>query len=320
MLLLSIFVVFASFIDLEASAVAWPPRTNTNWINVGPHGIGDDIKASGESGTLADAVSPASNPNLIYAGGQNNGASSGVLKSTDRGKTWTLASNGLFDTRIKALGCVNTDCDHVYVSVPGAIFETTDGAESWTLLNESTKFGSCWTFKNGTINGEKYIFASCDAGIANIPVAGGEWNIIPPGGWGRAGYLTLSDNDGKNSMLGGCLGGHVFIGTVINTTAANWTSFPDRPCTMLALNPNNPKHFIYTKPPLTYQSMDGGQTYESLNHSNIFHCGIDRRGNLFTAAMGGAFVSRDCGPGPNMKRPCSWQGTYDNRTQRRTGR
>lgn len=53
--------------------------------------------------------------------------------------------------------------------------------------------------------------------------------------------------------------------------------------------------------------MDGGQTFENLNHSNIFHCGIDRRGNLYTAAMGGAYVSRDCGPGPNMKRPCSWQ-------------
>ena len=36
--------------------------------------------------------------------------------------------------------------------------------------------------------------------------------------------------------------------------------------------------------------------------------------------MGGAFVSHDCGPGPSMKRPCSWQNYYDNRTQRRTGR
>merc|ERR1719230_209843 len=89
---------------------------------------------------------------------------------------------------------------------------------------------------------------------------------------------------------------------------------------MLALNPNNADHMLYTKPPMTYQTMDGGKSYESLNHSGIFHCGIDRRGNLFTAAMEGAFVSRDCGPGPNMKRPCHWTDTYDNRTQRRTGR
>ena len=41
-----------------------------------------------------------------------------------------------------------------------------------------------------------------------------------------------------------------------------------------------------------YQTMDGGKSWESLNHSGIFHAGIDRRGNLFTAAMEGAFVSR----------------------------
>ena len=156
----------------------------------------------------------------------------------------------------------------------------------------------------------------------------GEWNLIPPGGWGRAGYLTLADAPASmtpkgsegSSVLGSCLGGHVWLGTVINATSANWTSLPDRPCTMLALNPNNADHILYTHPPMTYQTINGGQTWESLNHSGIFHCGIDRRGNLFTAAMEGAFVSRDCGPGPNMARPCHWIGTFDNRTQRRTGR
>ena len=125
-----------------------------------------------------------------------------------------------------------------------------------------------------------------------------------------------------NSVLGGCLGGHVFVGTIINRTHADWTTVDPaiaktRPCTMLAMDPNNAAHFIYTKPPLTYQSMDGGKTYESLNHSNIFHAGIDRKGALYTAAMGGAYVSHDCGPGPNMRRPCSWQAYYDNRTARR---
>jgi len=33
----------------------------------------------------------------------------------------------------------------------------------------------------------------------------------------------------------------------------------------------------------------------SLNHSNIFHCGIDRKGWYYTAAMGGAFFSDDQG-------------------------
>jgi len=297
---------------------AWPAHGKTAWTKVGPWGIGDDVEAKGESGTLADAVSPASNPNLIYAGGQNNGASSGVLKSTDRGEHWTIMSNGLFDTHVHALGIVDEAGDHVYCAVSGAIYETYDGAATWTLVEGSNRFGTCQTFRNGTINNEPYILVGCDAGIANIPVRGGNWSLIPPGGWGRAGYLTVSDSLQSTSVVGACLGGHVVIGVVINETAANWTSFPDRPCTSLALNPNNKDHFIYTKPPLTYQSVDGGRTFESLNNSNIFHAGIDRQGWLYTASGGGAHVSRDCGPGPEMKRPCSWQTYYDLRTQRRT--
>ena len=36
---------------------------------------------------------------------------------------------------------------------------------------------------------------------------------------------------------------------VINTTAADWRQLPDHPCVMLALDPNNEQHFMYTKPP-----------------------------------------------------------------------
>lgn len=52
----------------------------------------------------------------------------------------------------------------------------------------------------------------------------------------------------ENSVLGGCLGGHVFIGTILNATAIDWTTVngTERPCTMLAMDPNNAEHFIYT--------------------------------------------------------------------------
>ena len=58
--------------------------------------IFDDINMNGEAGTLASAASPAGNPKLIYAGGKNNGASSGIIKSLDMGRTWKKASHGLF--------------------------------------------------------------------------------------------------------------------------------------------------------------------------------------------------------------------------------
>ena len=75
----------------------------TPWEHVGPRNIFDDEDMNGEAGTLAGAASPAANPGLIYAGGRNNGASPGVLKSTDRGRHWVKASHGLLDTRINAI-------------------------------------------------------------------------------------------------------------------------------------------------------------------------------------------------------------------------
>ena len=64
-----------------------PPKGTTGlWEQLGPWNIGDDTSIGGEAGTLADAVSPWKNPDIVYAGGQNNGASSGVLKSSDRGR------------------------------------------------------------------------------------------------------------------------------------------------------------------------------------------------------------------------------------------
>ena len=67
---------------------------------------------------------------------------------------------------------------------------------------------------------------------------------------------------------------------------ADWTSFKDRPCTMLALNPNNADHIFYTHPPMTYQTTDGGKTWESLNKSGIFHCGASALAFLSASLRG----------------------------------
>ena len=103
----------------------------------------------------------------------------------------------------------------------------------------------------------------------------------------------------------------VVFGTIINATAAEWRFLGKGwPCVMLALDPKDALHFIYTHPPTTYRSLDGGKTRLSCNHSNIFHAGIDQHGTYYTAAMGGAFRSVDRG--------ASWQAFYDVRVARRT--
>ena len=77
-----------------------PPSAGGAWDRIGPWNIFDDKDIKGEAGTLACAASPASHPEIIYAGGQNNGVSSGVLKTVDGGKHWSRKSRGLWDSRV----------------------------------------------------------------------------------------------------------------------------------------------------------------------------------------------------------------------------
>ena len=62
-----------------------------------------DKTNKGESGTLADAASPLSNPKIIYTGGANNGAASGILRSTDMGGT---ALSGSISTVLTGLSWI----------------------------------------------------------------------------------------------------------------------------------------------------------------------------------------------------------------------
>ena len=171
---------------------------------------------NGEAGTLADAASPAGNPDFIIAGGQNNGASSGVVRSVDGGRHWTVASDGMFNTRVEAVHVVDDVGKHVLVAVQGAIYESLDGADTWKVINGSQALGTCNTFKNGTIAGQPHVLAGCSIGVANAPSGDGrspltDWKVIPPGGVQRT-YFSISDDNGApNSVIGMCLGRRLWI-------------------------------------------------------------------------------------------------------------
>ena len=115
-----------------------------DWARIGPWNIFDDQNGKGEAGTLACAASPAKNPDLIYAGGQNNGVSSGIIKTVDGGKHWTRNSKGLWDTRILGVW-LHPDAptgSHVFAGTHSGVYESTDGAASWTLCKETAACGA----------------------------------------------------------------------------------------------------------------------------------------------------------------------------------
>ena len=297
--------------------------TAAPWEKLGPHNIGDAVNGQGYAGTLADAASPLSNPKLIYTGGHNNGAASGVLKSTDRGQTWIPMCNGLWDTTIGSLIIVDDKGDHVLAGTPTGIYETKDGAASWTLMPGSTGIGWARSMMNGTINGEPRILAGFDAGLASwAPAKGGNWTLNPiPAPIAATGahlsrYITVADVL-PSSVVGTCLGSVAFIITIKSATTADWRN-TSLACAQVAIDPRDPDHFIYSnmssQGKQTWESLDGGKTSHDLNSHYPFHVLIDRRGWMYHAAEHSADFSTNGG-----KNWSSYQMTTTQRLTNATG-
>jgi len=178
------------------------------WDRIGPWNIFDDKDIKGEAGTLAYATSPKETPNVIYAGGQNNGVSSGIIKSVDGGTHWARVSKGLWDTRILSVWVHPDDPsgNHVFAGTHTGIYESVDGAANWKRVDETKDWGGIIGFREAEINGDPYIMAISDNGLLTLPRAGGVWQKIPtPGGVPPNGFLSTFI-DGGNTEILTCIG------------------------------------------------------------------------------------------------------------------
>ena len=201
------------------------------WDRIGPWNLFDAKNPLlGESGTLASAASPKANPDLIYAGGQNNGVSSGVLKSVDGGKHWLRKSKGLWDTRVLGVWVHPDDPkgNHVLAGTHSGIYESHDAAESWTFRSETKGWGGVMSFREGVIQGIDYILANgADGYIFTQPKAGGTWQRIKaPGGIANNAHLSVVTQGGKTELLtciGGWGGGDMYYGSIDTPTNITWT-------------------------------------------------------------------------------------------------
>ncbi len=78
------------------------------------------------------AVDPR-NPQVVYASSHFYG----MLKSTDRGKTWRFAARGLGTTDVYTMALHPTKPDTVYAATTGAgVYRSDDGAVTWTQVND----------------------------------------------------------------------------------------------------------------------------------------------------------------------------------------
>jgi len=301
-----------SQVILVALASASQPRAGGPWNRRGPSNLFDDANGKGESGTLANAASPKANPNLIYAGGHNNGASSGILKSTDAGFTWSRNSNGLWDTRIFGVWVHPDDPQggHVLAGTGTGIYESNDGAASWQLVKETVSFGTVMSFREGTIKGKQYILANTQNGIATVLLSGGQWQVNKaPGGIAQNAYIsTVTNTAGETEVLtciGGWGGGALYYGSFDSPTKMKWegplaVNKTAIDCANAAVDPNDRNHFIYSEGGSFnsyWESFDGGKTaFKNPNHNTgVFFVMIDTTGLIYTATQAGAFVTEDKG-------------------------
>ena len=229
---------------LTASSQPPPPVTLTPtlaspavvWEHVGPWNIygGTNPKVSagmGESGTLATAASLAAVPDLIYAGGQNNGASSGVLKTIDGGIHWTRQSKGLWDTRVLSVWIHPDDPKggHVFAGTHTGIYESKDFAESWQLANETASWGGVQWFKQVVVDGKDYIVANANSDLITRPLDGASpWQKAEqakdaPGSYrglsvvttaGKSEVFTCANQRGQPAGL--------FFGAIDSPTSVTW--------------------------------------------------------------------------------------------------
>lgn len=220
----------------SGAAVAFAPNHSNRWEHVGPWniygGTNPTVSAGmGESGTLATAASLAAVPGLIYAGGQNNGASSGVLKTVDGGIHWSRQSKGLWDTRVLTLWIHPDDPNggHVFAGTHTGIYESKDFAESWQLANETANWGNVQWFKQAVIDGKDYIIANANANLLTRPLDGASpWQKAEqaedaPGSYrglsvvttaGKSEVFTCANQQGKPAGL--------FFGAIDSPTNVTW--------------------------------------------------------------------------------------------------
>ena len=185
----------------------------------------------------------------------------GVYRSVDKGKSWTLASNGLTNKSVYTIS-YNANTNNLYVGTNrGGIFRSGDGGDNWAPINtglinyENLRIQSIHTSPNG-----------------DLYTAGWDWS--------QEGGVYFSTNDGN-------------IWTRING------DLPTTNIRSVAVDAEN-RIFCATYGSGIFRSADGGTTWQNMvsgiTTTFFGQLMITPGGTLFAGSInGGLFVSSDNG-------------------------
>jgi photosystem II stability/assembly factor-like uncharacterized protein len=164
------------------AAIATDPKTKGRLLaglcqSGNPPGLGW-IYASTDSGdTWIPQTTPAelkcitrlvfdpNNPDVVYAGSHG----SGLLRSTDRGATWTLLAHQPSKGHYMSIEIDPRDSNSIYLAIfgdniePGGIFATHDGGDTWVQMTGAG--GPDWALKLVDVGKDYWLYAATMSGL-----------------------------------------------------------------------------------------------------------------------------------------------------------
>lgn len=225
-----------------------------------------------------------------------NAGGFGVYKSTDAGATWILSgeANGLEDTYVSALymkpddpltllaaagswiiGMI--DLPDGDVALPGGLYITQDGAETWTKLMGNEAFVAVeYCEKDPDIAyaaSANAVYRSGDGGLT--------WDRYPPHGterdsWGPPGLypgvpvdIQIDPASCDRLLINNYIGGNfASVDGGMSWDLAS-TGYSGSSITQVHVDPADPQHVIAATTMAPFQSFDGGVTWSSVSYGDL---------------------------------------------------
>jgi len=113
-----------------------------------------------------------SNPNVVYVGSE----AGGVFKSVDKGMNWTMISGGTTMRTIRSIKVAPQNSELVYAGDGNAIYRTTDGGNSWTVVHVEDNL-ALNDLAISTVD-ENVVLAGGGRGLLRSTDGGETWNKI----------------------------------------------------------------------------------------------------------------------------------------------
>jgi photosystem II stability/assembly factor-like uncharacterized protein len=217
-------------------------------------------------------------PKILYAGATPN---SGIYKTTDGGEHWQAAAIGILrdgDTKGGFLLMDPTNNQHLYFASERSLYTTEDQGRYWALVkSEETcpyQFTRSQSLVVDPLDG-KTLYASqwsnysqgCPGGVYKSADGGNTWALTRlQGEW--IGSIFVDHNLQGNDLLFAMQWGTTNWGTQISSDGGNtWQQSSPLDCSALTLHPQEGV-LAYCDRALV-KTMDGGQTWETINKTNI---------------------------------------------------